>query len=146
MGLWWNQAPGCFWCATHGAYTPEAFERYLQGLAKRDDSAHLLIVGEGSRAPAPHERARLSEVLKQVESRVRACAYVSDSAVFRGAITAVHWLKPLEYETKTFRDPGDALQWLALFAPDTFRPQLVKADILHRVPAEALCRAWKADR
>jgi len=53
-------------------------------------------------------------------ARCAGIAFVMDSAVLRGLLTAVHWLQPPKTRTKVFADVNAAMRWaLALHKPST---------------------------
>lgn len=63
----------------------------------------------------PTQRAMIAEYSKRHDARTRArcvCnAFVFDSLVMRGALTAIMWLKPPVVESKVFSNLEDAITW-----------------------------------
>jgi hypothetical protein len=63
----------------------------------------------------PTQRAMIAEHAKRHDARTRqrcvGIAFVFDSLVMRGALTAIMWLKPPVVDSKVFSNVEDALTW-----------------------------------
>jgi len=90
-------------------------------LARARQQVRGLLVYSAGGAPDVHQRSELARIHQRSPFRV---AVLSDSAVVRGAITALRWL---DVEAKSFPpNDGDlALDWL--FAPENERGDLQRA-------------------
>jgi len=66
-------------------------------------------------------RRRLAEVAVMGKEYLVGVAYVSDSTLVRGALTAIHWLTPKLFESQVFATKEEGFAWIdaQLHAPGT---------------------------
>lgn len=104
--------------------TQDDWDRYVaHHLALANSGATRLSLMTIARAPNPpnaHMRRQISELIEEqshILDRVNANAMVLDSALARGALTAINWISPKPFHEKTFKHFADAAVWLAAVDP-----------------------------
>ena len=102
-----------------GDYTDAELEAYLSILKRiiRLPSRKVgLIDCSEATVATPSQRRRTAEFIGEHEALLRrdflACAIVLDSALLRGAVTAVFWLRPLPLPTEITGTVALAAAWL----------------------------------
>lgn len=94
----------------------EEYIDFCRARLKENQPFALLHDHRKGGAPNAVQRRKLQEMLDQeakTGSLVRASAVVSSSALVRGALTALTWLRPLPYPVKVFSAVDEARAWCA---------------------------------
>lgn len=94
-----------------GTVDDAAFERYVQeqaALLKRKERYVILFDARRSGMPSAKQRQRMASYMRSHQDELRRfCrrgAFVIDSPLVRGALTAILWLQPLPFEHEVFAD------------------------------------------
>lgn len=102
-----------------GTVDDTTFQRYLDDLVSVLSARKpyvLLADATRSGAPSARQRQLQAEVIRVHEAGFarycRGAAFVIDSALIRGALTAILWLQKLPYEHAIVPTRGEALTWL----------------------------------
>jgi hypothetical protein len=108
----------CVWLFSGPTNTDEDWERYVATFAALDAIAWLaelpaciLLVDRENPTPNALWRKRIAEASTSLRSRPLV-AFASEALLFRGAITAVNWLRPPPYEFRTMATFDQAVQWI----------------------------------
>jgi hypothetical protein len=97
-------------------------EERLSSLAESDrvltsrPGHYSLVLDNRKAGPVPpRQRKLIAEYMERhaLRSRTRCCstAFVMDSAVMRGVLTAIMWLRKPEIETRVFGELQEAIAW-----------------------------------
>lgn len=133
----------CWWHYTCGAVDEQGWDEYLvhiRNFAVATSHAGLLLtIAYRSPGPNAEQRKKLAALLNEYDSKhiVKAHAFVTDSMVARGALTALGWLTPRPFPERVFKNPPAALAWLHSVEPRC-DPDEPWQEITAAVPAEAL--------
>lgn len=102
-----------------GTVDDAAFQRYLDDLVSVLSVRRpyvLLADATRSRPPSAKQRQMQAECIRAhergFEQYCRGAAFVIDSPIIRGALTAILWLQRLPYEHIVVPTRADALAWL----------------------------------
>ena len=98
----------------------------------------ILVVEPGSVIPNAHWRKRIAEVSKDVKPPAF-FAVVSTSAIVRGTVTAINWLRPPPYEVAIVATFTAAVEWVE-------GKRGVKLALLHDLLKEARERAARGEQ
>ena len=104
------------------AFTPQRLDAWLDAfehhvLARRQPYATVLDMSDSPRT-TPEERKRMADRLRGGDDHQRMCvagAFVMQSTLARGALTAVMWLRKPEYPTRVFASRQEAIAWAYTF-------------------------------
>ena len=103
----------------NGNFSGQDLARHLAELEKYLDRRERWVPAfdlRDTRVITPNERKDYAELMKrrgfEVKERVPRCALITDSALHRGALTALTWLVPLPFDVKFFPQPEAAERWL----------------------------------
>jgi hypothetical protein len=90
--------------------------KQLGDIAKRGERYTLLFDGRGAKPLGAQQRRLLADAsLPTAPYAARNCAgsaIVVNNMVLAGIVTALHWLKPTDYQEKVFSSMEDAEAWL----------------------------------
>ena len=108
-----------------GDYSDDELTTYLATLQRLftmpGRKVAVLDVLKGTVATA-HQRKRQAAFIERNEDLLRrdfaAAAIVLDSALLRGAVTAIFWMRPLPMPTQIVATVDAALTWLAPYAKE----------------------------
>ena len=92
--------------------------------------------------PSAADRRLIAEAVREVLSSspdIAGHALISNSAVARGAMTAINWMAKTPFPETTFATPGEGLTWAAHISP-TIDPVGMMAVLEERVPGFASLR------
>lgn len=95
------------------------WDEYLDFCSARlQEGRPVALIHDHRKGGAPNalQRKKLQDLLDELHSAMsllRASAIVSRSAIVRGALTALTWLRPLPYPVKVFSTVEDARDWCA---------------------------------
>jgi hypothetical protein len=93
------------------------FLRVLEGVLQLPGRKACIIDLRKSTAGSAKHRKVQGEWIRDHEAQLArdftAAAIVTDSAVIRGTVTAVFWIRPLPFPTKLCATIEDAQRWLA---------------------------------
>jgi hypothetical protein len=144
MPIWSGFASDCFWEHLHGIPTVDEVQKHVDTLratlAVPGTPVGYLSVMHDVPPPPSVQRKTMARVAGEL-TRVRAFAMVSDSTMARVIITGLSWLGTVPFEQRAFRDPNQALEWLAQLVP-TINPKIVAFEIRTKVPRAHLWPAW----
>lgn len=97
----------------------DAFERYVQeqaALLERREPYVILFDARRSGMPTAKQRQRMARYMKENDSALRRyCrrgAFVIESPLIRGALTAILWLQPLPFAHEVFATVEEAERFL----------------------------------
>ena len=106
------------WLFSHEENSDDDYERYIRCIhemdargADRELPAAILVVDPGQPAPNAAWRRRIAEASATMKSKAL-FAVVSESAVVRGVVTAINWIRPPPYEHAVERSFDDAVAWI----------------------------------
>lgn len=113
----WTCLVGETSASTWDAYVDHLLRDLAPALAP---GAIVLDIWHGCGSPPVRVRDRFArQFLVTPEVRhVRAHAVVTDSAMTRGALTAINWVIKRPFEERVFGQPAGALTWLKELAPE----------------------------
>jgi hypothetical protein len=135
---------GCYWFYSTGELTSEGWNKYIGGIdtackmAPRITTA--LVISYQSGSPNSQQRVLVKEVCEaniEALKKLSGHAFVSDSGLVRGALTAVNWIFRKPFPEKVFSAPPGAFVWLESVAPE-FNAEMVWREIVKVVPARDL--------
>ncbi|MCU0671301.1 MAG: STAS/SEC14 domain-containing protein [Myxococcota bacterium] len=96
-----------------------AFERYVQeqaALLERKEPYVVLFDARRSGMPTAKQRQRMARYMRDHETQLRRyCrrgAFVIESPLIRGALTAILWIQPLPFPHEVFASVEDAERFL----------------------------------
>jgi hypothetical protein len=148
MPVWNGRVKQCIWSYTHGKLTTPEWEAFV--VATREDltaappATTMLTVTCDVTPPNANERKLLADLLRSgAADRIIAHAFVTDSRIVQGVLTALEWLAKKPYKESVFTDVREATRWLATFAPELSVTEIVLA-IHASVPEPALLPALRA--
>jgi hypothetical protein len=105
-----------------GPFSDEELERLfraLEGVLKRDGQMAAVIDLRTAVAPPANQRRAQGEWIHKNERKlgrkVMAAAIVTDSAIMRGVVTAIFWVRPLPCPTRVVPDLALAREWIEPF-------------------------------
>lgn len=139
MTLKTGRVGNCFWAFNAGTVFPEDHQRLLEQVrlfcaaaAPRTTVLHML---HDAPRPSAVERQELGAALNAAPSltHVLGHALVTNSALTRGALTAINWLLKAPIPQTTFATPDAGMEWLASLDP-SLDVQALKAAILLACP------------
>jgi len=95
------------------------FQAYLDWMEKHVTTRRILyaVVNDARQAPPPsaHQRQMVAAQMARLDAFTREyCAgfgFVFDSALLRGIMTAIFWIKKPGYPTDVFSDVASAAEW-----------------------------------
>lgn len=147
MTHWFGRFGPVSWSVVSGNVTPDVFDAFcdhLEALAKRQDPGQLVLdIFHDISRPTAIQRQRAANILANAPNLklVAGHAFVTNSVVGRGALTAINWMFKKEFPERVFPNPPDAMAWLA-----QQNPALVPGDLarhLQQVTGGTLDRlAW----
>jgi hypothetical protein len=114
--------------AWHGTWT----------LAETTAPCAILVVDPGSPSPNAHWRKRIADASKDVKPPAY-FALVSTSAIVRGVVTAINWIRPPPYEFNVVTTFAAAVHWME-------GKRGVKLPAFRELLQEARERALRGDR
>lgn len=102
---------------TQPTVSDEAFERHLSELCgwyEQGESLDAALTCSTTFTPTSKQRAIIRAYEARIPKTLKAVAALSNSAMVRGAMTAISWFAPFRYELKAFasRDHQRAFGWL----------------------------------
>lgn len=120
------------------------FTRYLLATtdmkstaARHDLAVAVLVVDAGNPPPNARWRRQIAEATSDTPANVL-FVLVSTSALIRGAVTAIEWIRPSRYQVRTCGAFDEAVQIAAGQRPDlaTLLPRLMQEarHLAHRAP------------
>jgi hypothetical protein len=144
MGLHHGIVDGVYWSHHDDKVSDEEWARYvdttraalepLRGSGKR---LSILTLAQRVEPPNAKQRRALADVIQSdLAQHVVRHAFLSDSVMLRGVLTALDWLVTKPYAERTFSDPMLALDWL--HEAQAFDRQAVIGAIRGTVPAAVL--------
>lgn len=116
--LYTGDAGPCAWSFIRGELDDETvgrFLEYLRNLAKHAVPGQLVIdLCYDVPMPTPVQRKRIVEVLQSSPKLdlVAGHAFVINSTIGRGLLTAINWVVRPPFEEKVFTQPREAMDWL----------------------------------
>ncbi len=118
MSIWSGEVDGCFWSYHCGGVASSDWDAFIEGLSaflsENRTGKVVYTVTYKADAPSAIQRKRLAELLERSGARrLAAHAFVSNSRVTRGVLTALGWFSAKKFEEKVFDDPIGGLVWLA---------------------------------
>lgn len=142
MTLKTGRVGNCFWSFNAGQFSAEDHARriaYMKsfGAAAAPGTTVFNVLHDVPR-PSAVERGEMSDAVNAAPSlsHVLGHAFVTNSAVARGALTAINWLIKNRMPEKTFSNPDEGLAWLAKQDP-SLDVAAVKAAMLKECPEMA---------
>src|SRR4051812_32086536 len=105
------------WLFTGPTNSDDDFQRYVDSMAKFDalcagkDGAAVLISDSGNPGPDSAWRKKIADASTTLASKP-AFALVSQSALLRGVMTAINWIRPPSYPCKAVATLDEAERWL----------------------------------
>ena len=103
-----------------GEATDAEFDAYLAHMSRiltRAARYAVLFDARGAARPTPRQRQKQADWMKQHASSLRqhnvGIAFVIESAIVRGALTAILWLSPMAAPHKVVATPEQAERWLS---------------------------------
>lgn len=141
MPVWTGAAAQCFWSYHTGARDKDGWNGFVADLASflKQAAPGCVALTITCKTPPPGalERARIKSVLASKDAeKLRAHAFVTDSVVLRGTLTALDWVLKKPYTEKVFASPREAFEWLAAVQP-SLPIDIVRQSYLDKVPAHA---------
>ncbi|MFH1809970.1 MAG: STAS/SEC14 domain-containing protein [Pseudomonadota bacterium] len=144
MTAWNGLAGGVCWTCFHGSLDAKGWQSDVDHLASLVDTglehiAILMVVSQSESPTAPQRKQIADFMQRNAEAlrKVKANAMVMDSAMARGALTALSWLFKKPFEEKVFSTFDAALDWLVQKDAGVV-PAALRADLSLRVPADQL--------
>jgi hypothetical protein len=142
MALWHGQVGNCLWFYFSGKLTQETWREYIAVMREgigREDAIVALTVAYRSESPSASMRKELAVFMNShanAISALEASAFVTESALARGAMTAMQWISRRPFHEKTHGSIDAALAWLAGMAPG-LDPGAVVDDMRRNIPGES---------
>lgn len=136
MTVWVGESAHCIWTFISGEISAYDWDRYIEHLRSNIDKPILTPrsgLGMSYQAGVPNsaQRKQLAEFLHGNDLKLRAVrgyAFVTESSLARGALTALNWVYKKPFEEKVFSTIQGGLRWLQGINPGV-DPQQVIADI-----------------
>lgn len=96
-------------------------------LDARPTEAFSLVLDNRKAGPVPATQRKLiadymARTVERDRARCRSAAFVVNSAVMQGVLTAIMWIRKPTAPTEVFRDLGEAINWCAA-SHDPYRGQ-----------------------
>lgn len=149
-GYWSGRVGRVWWFYHVGPSTEETWHQYLkmvEAMLSVEREATLAFFAHRAEAPRPVQRQQLADFIERKRSqlhRLDRFALVVDSALQRGALTAVNWLVKKPFEERIFNSPLAAIKWLTEKHPQP-NPGAVRDSIIGQVPRHSLWSCLKTD-
>lgn len=135
---------GVCWSYFHGRWTDDTWPAYIAHFdrlfAVNPGRLSLLTITSETDTPSAAQRAELARWMKahaELMNLVRASAMVMDSAVARGALTALNWVVSKPWTERVFARTIDGVQWLGQEDPSVV-PHALLATLRLRIPDDEL--------
>lgn len=144
MPIWLGRTGNLQWSVHHAAVAMNDWERYVDAVRQFLDDLHaedkygaVITFAWQSPAPDAHRRKLLAAAIQGGEhaKRNRAHAFVTDSLMLRGVLTALDWLVAKPYEEKIFSAPTEAVEWIVRKTTDVSAHDLMR-EMRKAVPPE----------
>ena len=141
VGTWQR----CHWQCLVGAIDTAGWERYIEHMwsvhPRLERGDVILDLWHDTGRPSPKSREQFTSSFMQADGldRVHGHAFVTNSALSRGVLTAVNWVVKRPFPEKLFASPDDAMPWLQGVAPALDLAGL-QADLRAKVPGYAALR------
>ena len=123
-------------------------DQFIQGIhwAQANDTQFVaLVLFHRSTGPNSVQRKRMAEGIREynddLAKRLIGVSYAFDSAVLRGAVTAISWIVREPFKEKVFSRPRDAAKHLRLWLP-SIDPGSVLAEVKASLPDEHRDAIW----
>jgi hypothetical protein len=130
----------CIWNYFVDGISNQDWAEYLLSIRRDTDiSPVLLTISINSVPPTPSQRKEIAQFIEANPDRmrrVRAAAFVFDSAVTRASLTAIAWIVRKPYPERDFAELSEALTWLSGHSNE-FEPSKVMANIAAQVPVRS---------
>jgi len=148
MPIWMGRAKDCTWSYTVGKLTTAEWGTFVatlrDELTRPPQASTILTVTHQVTPPNADQRKLLADLLRSgAADKVKAHAFVTDSRIAQGVLTALDWLVKKPYKESVFTDARDSVRWLATFSPELTVTELVLS-IVAIVPEHALMPALRA--
>lgn len=108
----------CHWQCLHGAFDAESWDRYIAHMwsvhPRLEAGDVILDLWFDCGRPSPKAREQFTSSFMKAGGleRVRGHAFVTNSALSRGVLTAVNWVVSRPFPEKLFATPHEAMPWL----------------------------------
>jgi hypothetical protein len=129
----------CHWHVLVGAAHHDDWERYFSSLcamvAHLELGDLLLDIWHDTGRPSPPQRQQFTTWFGQTKEveRVRGHAFVTNSAVSRGLLTAVNWVVKPPFNERACSSPTEGLSWLRQLRTD-LDPEALSASMSSSAP------------
>jgi hypothetical protein len=145
MAVWTGQSSDCLWTFFTGDISAADWKQSIDHFKQRINGPDLLpgaglTVSFKAAPPSSIQRQQLSAFLAANEAvlrDIRGTAFITESALARGAFTALNWLYQKPFREKVFGDLWRALLWLQEI-DSKVHPAQVVADMQQKIPEDLL--------
>lgn len=131
-------AVGCFFGRTND---DADYERYIESVREADrrcrpDTARIFVLVVERNSPPPSAKWRQRIAVETADVRTDNALFIlcAESALIRGVVTAINWIRPPKYEVRIVSRPEDAIEIVRERHPPAAGPA---KDLIASVRAEA---------
>jgi hypothetical protein len=145
--LYWRLIPGVIMITVHTKTTPsdEDWDAYLEDVKKQATGIRGVLVYSESAGPTAPQRARISELYKALNIKLRT-AIMSGSRLVRGVVTAMSWTLADDIKSFSTTEFDKAVEYLELSEDERLRAKIVLKGLARGASVEVAAFADESGR
>lgn len=125
----------CMWSVISGTFSDDEWSEYVEGMRRDLEAVEretrgalgLLTVAVQCDPPTATQRKAIADLRRsELGGLVQAHAFVTESVLLRGGLTAINWLADRSFEEKVFGNVDPAIGWLATKYAGISRSELAR--------------------